>query len=100
MPTQVPLPMSSSEAARILWAAGMRPDMVYVDASHDALDVLQDLEHFWFLLRCGGILYGDDYHWPQVRLAVDTFACQHNVSVETTRFNGNLKWIAAPKACW
>ena len=70
----VPLPLATTEAARVVDYLGWRPELVYVDASHDAIDVLQDLEHFYYLLACGGALVGDDYHWTQVRLAVDWFA--------------------------
>lgn len=70
----VPLPLATNEAARVVDYLGWRPELVYVDASHDAIDVLQDLEHFYYLLACGGALVGDDYHWTQVRLAVDWFA--------------------------
>ena len=48
--------MSSSEAARAMLQWQMFPDLIYIDASHDAVDVIQDLEHFWFLLSCGGLI--------------------------------------------
>ena len=37
----VPFPMSSSEAARAMRKWKMHPDLIYIDASHDAIDVLQ-----------------------------------------------------------
>jgi len=70
----VPLPLATNEAARVIDYLGWRPELVYIDASHDSIDVLHDLEHFYYLLACGGVLVGDDYHWPAVRLAVDWFA--------------------------
>jgi len=40
----VPFPMATNGAARVLHFHDWHPDMVYIDASHHALDVLQDLE--------------------------------------------------------
>ena len=117
----VPFPLASNEAARVLDYKGWLPDLVYVDAAHDAVDVLMDLEHYWHLLQCGGTLFGDDYHWPSVRSAVDSFAARRNLTLELAeihvaaergletatprrpgeRFTSkNSKWvIRAQKAC-
>lgn len=38
-------------------------DFIYVDASHDAVDVLIDAELSWFSLKVGGIIAFDDYTW-------------------------------------
>ena len=78
----VPLPLSSNEAARVLDFHDFRPDLVYVDASHDALDVLADLEHYYFLLQCNGSLFGDDYHWPGVSAAVNHFVQRRRLRLE------------------
>ena len=37
----VPLPLATNEAARVLDYLNWRPELVYIDASHDALDVVQ-----------------------------------------------------------
>ena len=78
----VPFPIAANEAARLLDWKGWRPDLVYIDASHGALDVLQDLEHYWHLLRCGGAVFGDDFHWTTVRAAVESFAGRRNLTLE------------------
>lgn len=78
----------------------MFPDLIYIDASHDAVDVIQDLEHFWFLLSCGGLMTGDDYTWPQVKAAVQAFACQHELDIKLTEVGeNNIKWSVGPKVC-
>ena len=41
--------------------AGNRFDLVYVDASHLAIDVLADAAFAWKLLRTGGVAIFDDY---------------------------------------
>lgn len=38
-------------------------DFIYVDASHDAVDVLIDAELSWPSLKIGGIIAFDDYMW-------------------------------------
>ena len=55
-------------------------DIVYVDGSHRAADVLLDAMLSWYLLKPGGVLLFDDYAWelklpPQERpqMAIDLF---------------------------
>eukprot|EP00929_Paragymnodinium_shiwhaense_P008701 TRINITY_DN112664_c0_g1_i1.p1 TRINITY_DN112664_c0_g1~~TRINITY_DN112664_c0_g1_i1.p1 ORF type:complete len:355 (-),score=82.38 TRINITY_DN112664_c0_g1_i1:517-1581(-) len=94
----LPVPQASTQAFRALDALGVVADLVYVDAGHDVLDVLQDLTHFWLLLRCGGLMFGDDYHWPGVRAAVDAFAAQKALSVNI-RGKHKTKWVFSLKIC-
>ena len=49
-------------------------DMIYVDASHEEEDVYQDLGNFWEIASDNGLLFGDDYSWDGVKLAVERFA--------------------------
>ncbi len=37
-------------------------DFIYVDARHDYCGVKEDLEHYWPILKQGGIIAGHDYH--------------------------------------
>lgn len=60
--------------------AGVKADMVYVDASHQRKDVLKDLETARRLFP-GAIIIGDDWHWPGVVYAVTTFCRRHNLHV-------------------
>jgi predicted O-methyltransferase YrrM len=72
------------ESGRVLpelVADGRRFDLVYVDGSHHALDVLVDASLSWRLLAPGGVLIFDDYTWttlgddPLLRpgVAIDAF---------------------------
>lgn len=76
------------ESHKVLWArlAGAVPravDFIYVDAAHDAMNVLRDAVLAFELLAVGGIMIFDDYEWKVMRdeidrpkLAVDSFlAC-------------------------
>jgi len=72
-------------------------DIIYVDGSHTADDVLADATLGWGLLKTGGILVFDDYSWmgayytgpeshlpPELlpRLAIDAFIQTHRNYVE------------------
>lgn len=70
---------ATAEVLPALIAGGRRFHFIYVDASHDALDVIVDAALAWRLLRPGGLMVFDDYGWqvddPQRRPteAVDAF---------------------------
>jgi predicted O-methyltransferase YrrM len=49
-----------------LVGAGERFDLVYVDGSHLALDVLVDAALSWQVLERGGVLIFDDYDWSNM----------------------------------
>lgn len=95
----VPLRLPSVQAARVLKHRNITCDAVYIDGSHDYLDVLLDLYAYWSLLRSQGILFGDDYHLPDVKRAVDEFSSGHRIIVDV--FEGNTRagttqlfWVA------
>lgn len=46
-----------------LLGAGVAADFVYVDGSHQAADVLEDLVLSFRLLKVGGLMICDDYLW-------------------------------------
>jgi hypothetical protein len=77
----VPFPQTTSTAALWLRQYGMSPELVYIDASHEEEDVYQDLCDYWELLSPDGVLFGDDYSWDGVRLAVNRFAEEIRCSV-------------------
>lgn len=71
----VPFPQASSVAAKFFKQMRLKPDLVYIDASHEYDDVLMDLRLWHDLLAPGGRLFGDDYcdHWHGVKHAVNNF---------------------------
>ena len=71
------------ELARLA-AEGVRPDFIYIDGSHQAPDVLCDAVLSFHILKEGGLMIFDDYHWSiephgsedilnSPKLAVDLF---------------------------
>ncbi len=69
----IPFPQTASIAALWLRYYGITPEMVYIDASHEEEDVYSDLCNYWPLVSANGVLFGDDYSWDGVRLAVNRF---------------------------
>lgn len=74
----LPLPVDSGNAFCILQGQGIEPTVIHLDGGHDYDAVINDLRHWWRLLKIGGILIGDDYwvnspSWPTVRAAFRDF---------------------------
>jgi predicted O-methyltransferase YrrM len=70
----IPFPQTASIAALWFRYYGILADLIYLDASHEEEDVYQDLCNYWEVLANNGVLFGDDYSWDGVRLAVERFA--------------------------
>lgn len=67
-----------------LCSAGVRADFVYVDGSHQAADVLEDLVLSYRIMKHGALMICDDYLWSNSeqrtydalaapKIAIDTF---------------------------
>jgi hypothetical protein len=82
----IPMKMSSAEAAAIL---KIKPDLIYIDATHEFTSVFYDLILWFPFVKGHGVLCGDDYYWSHnpskgggpVKRAVDTFARENNLIV-------------------
>jgi SAM-dependent methyltransferase len=85
----VPLAQTSENAALILKRAGVKADLVHIDAAHEYEPVLRDARLYWDLLAPGGVLVGDDYTWPQVARAAQDFAASIGQPLEVRE----PKWI-------
>ncbi len=70
----VPFPQTSAIGALWLRHSGLTAGLIYIDGSHEEDDVYADLCDYWEVLAADGVLFGDDYSWDSVRLAVDRFA--------------------------
>lgn len=95
----IPIRMSSLQASQFL---KIKPDMIYIDASHDFTNVMLDLIVWYPFVKGHGILCGDDYKWADdpgkgggpVQRAVDTFARENDLIVH---FDGNWMWYLEEK---
>lgn len=74
----IPMKMDSLTASKKL---KVKPDFIYIDASHDTESVLNDLRAWYPFVKSCGIICGDDYLWPSVAKAVDQFAKENNLQV-------------------
>jgi hypothetical protein len=77
----VPVRMPSVEAAKAL--TDVKPDLVYIDASHEFEPVYQDLTAWFPYVKGHGILCGDDWAYPEVQKAVEKFAGENGLKIET-----------------
>lgn len=74
-----PCPMTSLQAARLFKEWDVRPDVVYLDASHDYEDVLADLRAWYPLAR--EVIFGDDlYTFTDVNKAVEQFCTEEHIT--------------------
>ncbi len=78
----IPVKMSSSEAAKVLVAKGIRPDIVYVDASHEEQDVYDDLTNYFPFIKGHGKICGDDWFCIPVQTAIKRYAEENNLVIE------------------
>ena len=71
---------SSAPRSRLpdMIATGEAPfDLIYIDGSHTAADVLTDAVLAFQLLRVGGVMIFDDYLWSmEPALSVDPLNCR------------------------
>lgn len=61
--THVKMRESTKTALPKLLAGEKRFDLIYIDASHEAPNVLFDIVNSFEMLRPGGFLIADDYKW-------------------------------------
>ena len=88
----VPLQSTTILANHAFVAAGFALDAVYVDASHTSVDALVDMTHNWWpLVRCSGIMWGDDYDLLPVRQAVAAFRRKHGLKAPRSAMPGHRK---------
>ncbi|MCX6874682.1 MAG: class I SAM-dependent methyltransferase [Verrucomicrobia bacterium] len=90
-PRIIPFPLPSVTAAQWLSLRGVRAELIYLDGSHEEEDVDADLTDYWDLLAPGGVIFGDDYAWTGVRMAVDRFTAEHRLHLEHLED----KWLLA-----
>ncbi len=77
----IPLPTASQNGAMTLLSHGIRPDFIYVDASHSNPDVLIDYENFYTILRPGGVIAFDDTGVEAVRAALNALVKKYDLDL-------------------
>jgi len=71
----IPVPLPSSIGIKLLYQLNIKPELIYIDGSHDYNDVTNDLESVYkYLVYKDDIVFGDDYKtFSDVKIAVDNF---------------------------
>jgi hypothetical protein len=77
----VPMVATSLVGGRYLLALGIKVDLIYLDSAHERDETYLEMRVFWETLRPGGVLFGDDYAWAQVKHDVDKFAERFKVEL-------------------
>lgn len=68
----IPIPNTSFISYLILKNYNISADLIYIDGSHEYIDVKNDIINYLNLLNPSGIMFGDDYNdWQGVNLAVN-----------------------------
>ena len=84
-----PMPMMTRTAIKMLARANVKVDAIYVDASHEYREVLDDLEGTWGLLAHSGFVIVDDFRDPEVKRAVCDF-CRRPEALAS--YNADAPW--------
>ncbi len=91
----VPIRGNSFDAARALMDAGIKADLIYIDADHTRPGCLSDIVCYYSLLKPGGIMFGDDYTEEKgVTEAVRIFCDLLQIRPEVTTY---YHWQLPPK---
>lgn len=70
-------------------------DLVYIDGSHRASDVLTDAVLAWRLLRPGGLLIFDDYTWQYTTSDGEVLAPKAGIDAFLAAFAGQYRVVAS-----
>lgn len=79
--TVIPFRLPSTQAGQIMYFYGIKFDIVYVDSSHEYLNVKMDLELYWNLVSNDGFFFGNDYKINGVKRAVDEFVKERHLKL-------------------
>lgn len=74
----IPMRMKSVDAAQEFSDRSL--SFVFLDGSHEFLDVKADIDAWLPKVKVGGILAGHDYNWPGVQSAVSAKFLMHGIS--------------------
>lgn len=81
----IPIRMFSVDAAKYL--THVKADLIYIDASHNTKDVLDDLRAWYPYVENHGVFCGDDWTCEGVATAVKIFAKEKNLLIRSPSYN-------------
>lgn len=77
----IPIREDTAAGLELVAEYGIKPDLIYIDASHDYEDVIWDLELSSRLFPDAQVI-GDDYDFPGVRRAVNHHVYSRRIGVQ------------------
>jgi hypothetical protein len=94
-----PLRLPSPSALRLIQASGLQFDVIYIDGSHDFIDVYIDITLAQAVSTKEGIIFGDDFQLPDVRDAVISFCEDAGLKFTTYSLGKNKRsyWMIKPE---
>lgn len=82
----IPVPQTSSIAARWFKKQGIKAELIYIDGSHDEQDVYDDLCNYYDI--CTKVMFGDDWrYFADVERAVTRFCNERNITFDVVDDN-------------
>jgi hypothetical protein len=84
----VPIRLNSTDGLQEIYQQHVRPDLIYVDWSHDADNVEKDVTTALELFPTS-IICGDDYNWKTVKEGLSRVCSARNLTMLLT---DNLFW--------
>jgi hypothetical protein len=92
-----PFPYPSSIAFKILNKLfdkhNLKADFIFVDGSHEEIDVYLDLYYYYQLLSDKGVLWGDDWAWEMVRDGVNKFLQENSLTNKFNLLDNQTHWF-------
>lgn len=94
----IPMKTTTIEGLEEIFAAGLMPDLIYLDAAHDYASVTNDLEKMYACFP-SSILTGDDWSWnwngipDEKRPQDDTFPTQRAIKDFAQRHNLEIRVV-------
>jgi predicted O-methyltransferase YrrM len=86
----VPFPTTTSTAYDVLFAVGMKFDMIYMDADHNENVVYSDLNKYCNLLNDGGVMFGHDIDWIGIKNAVELYCKDNGLTYDVIQDNDGI----------
>jgi hypothetical protein len=92
-----PFPYPSATAFKILNKLfnkhNIKADFIFVDGSHEEIDVYLDLYYYYQLLSDNGVLWGDDWAWGMVKEGVNRFLDENDLKSKFNLLDNQVHWF-------
>tara|TARA_A100001035_G_scaffold87523_1_gene68090 strand:- start:376 stop:1023 length:648 start_codon:yes stop_codon:yes gene_type:complete len=69
-------------------------DFIHIDGDHSYIAVTSDLESYFPKIKKNGIMWFDDWKWPETKKAITEFSEKHNLDINV--INENKCYVIVP----